>query len=150
MPHTKTARQLKIKELIVSQDVSSQEELCELLKNTGFDTTQATLSRDLHELGIVRIPSGEGFKYVFHQDDNEQNLRRLIGMEIVNVLNNESTIIVRTMPGRAQGVALFLDRMKDSNIIGTVAGDDSIIIIPDKHTNVRKVVAHIKEVMTSG
>jgi len=150
MPHTKTARQLKIKELIVSRDVSSQEELCELLKNNGFDTTQATLSRDLHELGIVRIPSDQGFRYVFHQDDNEQNLRRLIGMEIINVLSNESTIIVRTMPGRAQGVALFLDRMKDSNIIGTVAGDDSIIIIPDKHTNVRKIVTHIKEVMSSG
>jgi transcriptional regulator of arginine metabolism len=121
-----------------------------MLKDSGFDTTQATLSRDLHELGIVRIPSEDGFRYVFHQDDNEQNLRRLIGMEIINVLSNESTIIVRTMPGRAQGVALFLDRMKNSHIIGTVAGDDAIIIIPDKHANVTKIVAMINEVMTSG
>jgi transcriptional regulator of arginine metabolism len=150
MPHTKTARQLKIKEIISSRDVSSQEELCDMLKDSGFDTTQATLSRDLHELGIVRIPSEDGFRYVFHQDDNEQNLRRLIGMEIINVLSNESTIIVRTMPGRAQGVALFLDRMKNSHIIGTVAGDDAIIIIPDKHANVTKIVAMINEVMTSG
>ena len=150
MPHTKTARQLKIKEIISSRDVSSQEELCDMLKDSGFDTTQATLSRDLHELGIVRIPSEDGFRYVFHQDDNEQNLQRLIGMEIINVLSNESTIIVRTMPGRAQGVALFLDRMKNSHIIGTVAGDDAIIIIPDRHANVKKIVTMINEVMTSG
>jgi transcriptional regulator of arginine metabolism len=150
MPHSKTARQLKIKEIISSRDVSSQEDLCDLLKDNGFDTTQATLSRDLHELGIVRIPSENGFRYVFHQDDNEQNLRRLIGMEIINVLSNESTIVVRTMPGRAQGVALFLDRMKNSNIIGTVAGDDSIIIIPDKHANVKKIIGIISEVMAAG
>jgi len=150
MPHTKTARQLKIKEIISSRDVSSQEELCDLLRHDGFDTTQATLSRDLHELGIVRIPAEDGFRYVFHQDDNEQNLRRLIGMEIINVLSNESTIVVRTMPGRAQGVALFLDRMKNSHIIGTVAGDDSIIIIPDQHVHVKKIVSIINDVMTSG
>ena len=71
-------------------------------------------------------------------------------MEIINVLSNESTIVVRTMPGRAQGVALFLDRMKNSNIIGTVAGDDSIIIIPDKHANVKKIIGIISEVMAAG
>ena len=70
MTSHKTARQAKIKELISTSDVSSQEDLCQILKDGGFDTTQATLSRDLHEMGIVRIPSENGFKYVFHQDDN--------------------------------------------------------------------------------
>jgi len=70
MSSNKTARQARIKELISTSEVSSQEDLCELLKQGGFDTTQATLSRDLHEMGIVRIPSEHGFKYVFHQDDN--------------------------------------------------------------------------------
>jgi transcriptional regulator of arginine metabolism len=65
-------------------------------------------------------------------------------MEIINVLHNESAVIIKTMPGRAAGVAVYLDRMKDSHIIGTVAGDDSIIVIPDSHKNVTKLVEIIK------
>lgn len=144
MSHSKLARQAKIKEIISNSEVSSQEELCRLLDSSGFDTTQATLSRDLHELGIVRIPSETGFKYVFHLEDNDIALKQLIGMEIINVLHNESAVIVKTMPGRAPGVAVYLDRIKESHIIGTVAGDDSIIIIPDSHKNVLKLVEKIK------
>jgi len=144
MSHSKLARQAKIKEIISNREVSSQEDLCRLLESNGFDTTQATLSRDLHELGIVRIPSESGYKYVFHLEDNDSALEKLIGMEIINILHNESTVIVKTMPGRAAGVAVYLDRIKDSYIIGTVAGDDSIIIIPDSHKNVVKLVDKIK------
>jgi transcriptional regulator of arginine metabolism len=144
MSHNKLARQAKIKEIISSREISSQEDLCRFLEKSGFETTQATLSRDLHELGIVRIPSETGFKYVFHLEDNDGALKQLIGMEIINVLHNESAVIIKTMPGRAAGVAVYLDRMKDSHIIGTVAGDDSIIVIPDSHHNVVKLVEIIK------
>jgi transcriptional regulator of arginine metabolism len=146
MTHGKLARQSKIKEIISTTDVSSQEDLCNLLEDTGYGTTQATLSRDLHELGIVRIPSENGFKYVFHHDDAETTLQPLIGMEIINVFHNESTVVVKTMPGRAAGVAVFLDRIRDSYIIGTVAGDDSIIIIPDSHKNIKQLVDKIKSI----
>ena len=144
MSHSKLSRQAKIKEIISNSEVSSQEDLCRLLERSGFETTQATLSRDLHELGIVRIPAEHGFKYVFHLDDNDRALEKLIGMEIINVYHNESTVVVRTMPGRAAGVAVYLDRMKDSFIIGTVAGDDSIIIIPNSHKNVVRLVDNLK------
>jgi transcriptional regulator of arginine metabolism len=144
MSHNKLARQAKIKEIISSREVSSQEDLCHFLEENGYETTQATLSRDLHELGIVRIPSETGFKYVFHLEDNDVALKQLIGMEIINVLHNESAVIIKTMPGRAAGVAVYLDRMKESHIIGTVAGDDSIIVIPDSHKNVPKLVEILK------
>jgi transcriptional regulator of arginine metabolism len=147
MPTTKMARHAKVKEIVSTRDVASQEDLCNILKDNGFDTTQATLSRDLHELGIVRIPTENGFKYVFHHEDTEQTLRQLIGMEVINVMHNESTVVVRTMPGRAQGVALYLDKMKNYHIIGTVAGDDAIIIIPDSHSNVQSIVDSIKNIM---
>ncbi len=147
MSTNKIQRQLKIKEIIVSHEIGSQEDLTQILRENGFDTTQATLSRDLHELGIVRIPSENGFKYVFHENQMEQSLKPLMAMEIINVMNNESTIIVKTMPGRAQGVAIYFDRWKDSHIIGTVAGDDNIIIVPDSHENVELILEKIKDLM---
>ena len=147
MGSAKISRQARIKEIISTSEVSSQEDLCSLLEKDGYQTTQATLSRDLHELGIVRIPAENGFKYVFHLDDIEQSLKQIIGVEIINVMHNESTVIVKTMPGRATGVALYLDRMKESHILGTVAGDDSIIIIPDSHKNISKLVNNIKNIM---
>jgi len=147
MSSNKILRQSKIKEIITSQEIGSQEELTQILRENDFDTTQATLSRDLHELGIVRIPSDNGFKYVFHENQMEQSLKPLMAMEIINVVHNESTIIVKTMPGRAQGVAIYFDRWKDSHIIGTVAGDDNIIIVPDKHDNVDLILGKIRELM---
>jgi len=147
MSSNKILRQSKIKEIITSQEIGSQEELTQILRENDFDTTQATLSRDLHELGIVRIPSDNGFKYVFHENQMEQSLKPLMAMEIINVVHNESTIIVKTMPGRAQGVAIYFDRWKDSHIIGTVAGDDNIIIVPDKHDNVELILGKIRELM---
>lgn len=143
----KHTRQAKIKEIINDTNISSQEDLLKYLRNQGFETTQATLSRDLHEIGIIRIPHGDGFKYVFHKEENPEAIKQVIGMEIISITHNESTIIVKTLPGRAQGVAIYLDRLKDSHIIGTVAGDDAIIIIPDGHDNVTQVVGKIKEVM---
>jgi transcriptional regulator of arginine metabolism len=148
MSSNKILRQSKIKEIITNQEIGSQEELTLILRENGFETTQATLSRDLHELGIVRIPSDNGFKYVFHENQMEQSLKPLMAMEIINVVHNESTIIVKTMPGRAQGVAIYFDRWKDSHIIGTVAGDDNIIIVPDKHENVEVIFSKIKELMS--
>ena len=144
---SKKNRQSRIKEIITNKKISSQEELLTQLKDLDFDTTQATLSRDLHEIGIVRVPDGDGFKYVFHQEDNSKALNQIIGMEIINVLHNESTVVVRTMPGRAQGVGIFLDKLKNNHIIGTLAGDDHIIIIPDTHANIPTIISMIDDLV---
>ena len=106
----KQLRHTMIKEIVTSKIVSSQEELLELLKIEGYDTTQATLSRDLHEMGIVRVPHGSSFKYVLHHEDNSEAIRQVIAMEMISVSHNESTVVVKTMPGRAQGVAIYLIR----------------------------------------
>lgn len=145
--HSKVLRQAKIKEIVTTQIVSSQEDLLDKLRNEGFDVTQATLSRDLHEMNIIRIPHENGYKYILHQDENSQAIAHVIGMEIVNVMNNENMIVVRTMPGRAQGVAVYLDRLDNSHIMGTVAGDDTIFVVPDSIKNIPTIVKRIQNIM---
>ncbi len=145
--HNKVLRQAKIKEIVSTQVVASQEDLLDKLKAEGFEVTQATLSRDLHELNIIRIPHGESYKYIIHQAENSQAVAQIIGMEIINVLSNEYMVVVKTMPGRAQGVAAYLDRLSDSCILGTVAGDDTIFVVPDSSKNVPIVVEKIREIM---
>jgi transcriptional regulator of arginine metabolism len=81
---------------------------------------------------------------VFHHEDTDSTLKQLVGMELINVFHNESTVVVKTLPGRAAGVAIYFDRLKDSHIIGTIAGDDTIIIIPDSHKNVIYLVDKIR------
>ncbi|MHB2147418.1 arginine repressor [Calditrichota bacterium LG25] len=146
MPN-KILRQAKIKEIVSTQVVSSQEDLLEKLRAEGFEVTQATLSRDLHEMNIIRIPHGDGYKYILHQAENSQAIAQIIGMEIVNVLHNEHMIVVKTMPGRAQGVAVYFDRLSDSHILGTVAGDDTIFVVPDTVENIPQIVERIRGIM---
>ncbi len=145
--HNKILRQAKIKEIVSTQVVSSQEDLLDKLRAEGFEVTQATLSRDLHEMNIIRIPHGDGYKYILHQAENSQAIAQIIGMEIVNVLNNEYMVVVKTMPGRAQGVAVYLDRLSDSHILGTVAGDDTIFVVPDSIKNTENIVERIRGIM---
>jgi len=145
---SKQSRQFKIKEIISAKTVPSQEELCELLATEGIDTTQATLSRDLQEMGIVRLPTEKGFKYAFSTTDLSKTLRKIVGLEIQLILQNEVCIVIKTLPGRAQGVAVYFDQMEDSHIIGSVAGDDTIMLIPDTTQNIALIADNIRKVMS--
>ncbi|MCB0280360.1 MAG: arginine repressor [Calditrichaeota bacterium] len=145
---SKKNRQFKIKEIISSMDIANQEELLSELKKQKIETAQATLSRDLNELGIIRIPTENGFKYSFSKDDLSLALKNVIGLEILSLVSNETTIVVKTLPGRAQGVAVFFDRLEKSHIIGTVAGDDTIILIPDSVKNISQIIKHIEKLMS--
>ena len=124
-----------------------REELCEELKNIGVETTQATLSRDLNEMGIIRLPTENGFKYSFSKNELGNTLKNIVGLEMISLLHNENCVIVKTLPGRAQGVAVYFDELENSHIIGTVAGDDTILLIPDSVNNVGKLADLIKRVM---
>jgi len=144
----KHARQYKIKEVISERSVSSQEKLCEILEQFGFSTTQATLSRDLNEMGIVRVPYDNGFRYSFTKDEGGgESLRQLVGLEIINVKANENVIVVKTIAGRAKGVGVFLDHLDNSHILGTVAGENTVLVIPDEVKKISFVVERIQNIM---
>lgn len=143
----KLARQNIVKEVLTTRIISSQEQLMQLLKAEGVRVTQATLSRDFAELGVVRTFNDYGVRYVLSADESGQQLSKLIGLEIMRVDLNENMIVIRTLAGRAQGVAHFIDRMNKEEILGTIAGDDTVLIIPNFVKNIQRIVDMIKEKM---
>ncbi len=143
----KLTRQNKIKELLNSKFVSSHEELVKLLKEENIMATQATLSRDFAELGVIRTFTERGAKYILNSEESGKQIAKLIGFEILSVESNESMIVIRTLAGRAQGIAHYIDRLNREEILGTVAGDDTVLVIPNAHKNIDTVVTMIKKMM---
>ena len=140
-----THRHAVIKALITEKDVSNQSQLAKELKRKGITVTQATLSRDLVELGIIRMPTEEGYRYELRTDQPEPVLRGFTAEEVISIEANENLIIIRTFPGRAQGVAFLLDSRKDHEILGTIAGDDTILIVPRSARQIKKTIKHISQ-----
>jgi transcriptional regulator of arginine metabolism len=131
----KTTRQRAILSLIANRPVRSQDELASLLAEQGYETTQATISRDIRELGLVKVPLRDGngthFKYV---EPNvgpmfASRLHRIVAELVHLVEGSANLIVVRTSPGSAMMVASAIDEAGWSEIIGTIGGDDTVLVI---------------------
>lgn len=149
MRMNKTNRLLAIKEIIQSKPISSQDELVLELRKRSFEVTQATLSRDLRELGVVRIHAEGGVRYALSVESEERKLQSLVGFEIISVNCNEAMIVIRTLPGRAPGVASFIDSLHSPEILGTVAGDDTVLVLPSSTRKTEAVMDSIKRWMAT-
>lgn len=131
----KAQRQHQISKLLAETEVSSQSQLVELLADAGVVATQATVSRDLEDLGAikVRVPGGATV-YAIPELPSEQvapqdHLRRVLGEWLVEVDRSGDLVVLRTPPGSAHVVASVLDRSAISGLLGTVAGDDTLLAI---------------------
>ena len=133
----KTQRQHLVAKLIEAQPVSNQAQLVDLLAAEGVVATQATVSRDLEDIGAikVRVPGGESAYAIpalpKEQRAPEDHLRRVFGDWVVEVEHSANLVVVRTPPGSAHVVASALDRAGVPDVVGTVAGDDTILVIVD-------------------
>ena len=125
---------MEIRRLIASQNISSQEELMKLLEKKGFELTQATLSRDLKYLRVAKMPDNQS-GYVYILPDKEQTIEPtdLPGSGIsglVSIDYAQGMAILRTLPGHASSIAYAIDNLDAYEIAGTIAGDDTILLIP--------------------
>jgi transcriptional regulator of arginine metabolism len=129
----KRDRVQEIRRLVSSRKISSQERLLDLLKQSGFEITQATLSRDLKAAGIAKVPDREtGYAYVVPSSGQVFKPTQSPNIPSENVLSVEFThsfAVLKTHSGFASGVATFIDSIKLPEIIGTLAGDDTILLI---------------------
>ncbi len=129
------ARLAAIRRLIAQEAVDSQDGLVELLETAGFPVTQATLSRDLKYLGIGKVPSpAGGYTYTLPDSENRSSagaalvqdfMRGFISLEWTGTF-----ALVKTLPGHAPSVASALDNLRVDGVLGTVAGDDTILVVP--------------------
>ena len=131
----KPQRQHRILRVLEEQPISSQAQLVQLLESEGIVATQATVSRDLEELGAVkvRIPGG-AMAYAIPDFQRERapsddHLKRLMGEFVVEVAHSGNLVVLRTPPGSAHVVASALDRASLPSVLGTVAGDDTLLVV---------------------
>lgn len=145
---SKLVRQNKIKRILTERIISNQEQILKLLGNEGVTITQATLSRDFADLGVIRTFTNLGVQYILSSTDYGKEIAKLVGLEILNIAHNESMIVCRTLAGRAQGVAHYIDRLNREEILGTIGGDDTVLIIPNKVANIDKILEILKNLIT--
>src|SRR5712671_782998 len=145
----KPQRQHRILRVLEDQPVSSQAQLVQLLEADGVVATQATVSRDLEELGAVkvRIPGG-AMAYAIPDGNRERapsrdHLKRLLGEFVVEVSYSANLVVLRTPPGSAHVVASAIDRSGLADVLGTVAGDDTIILVCAEATGGAPVAAEL-------
>jgi transcriptional regulator of arginine metabolism len=132
---TKAQRQHRISRLLAEEAVTSQTQLVELLADAGVTATQATVSRDLEELGAIKVRAPGGASvYAIHELPTDQlapedHLRRVLGEWLVELDRSGDLVVLRTPPGSAHVVASALDRAGLPKLVGTVAGDDTLLAI---------------------
>ncbi|HNW52756.1 MAG TPA: hypothetical protein PKN21_00735 [Bacteroidales bacterium] len=133
--NTKTDRLNQIKRIILDSKIASQEELLESLRNSGYELTQATLSRDLKELRVGKLADpAKGSVYVLNeqlqQNSQPGNTPAIPVNSVLSLVFSYHLCVIRTFPAFASTVATFIDSSRLPEIAGTVAGDDTIMVIP--------------------
>jgi len=130
----KALRHANIKDIIEKNVIETQEDLAEALGKESIRVTQATVSRDIKELMLIKVPAGEGrYRYAFPVENNtaflQPRMERIFQDSVVGMDYSANIVVIKTLPGTAQAVAAAIDNTKWPDIIGTVAGDDNILVV---------------------
>ena len=147
----KNKRQEKIVELIEKYDISTQEALIEKLKEAGFETTQTTISRDIRQLHLVKGPDGKGsYKYVLSGGKgaafNPPAHTSAIKEAVTHIESAQNIVVVKTHSGMANAVAVCLDSLRHGHIVGSVTGDDTILIVAKDNEGARIIEEEIRNI----
>ncbi len=144
----KSVRQAVIKNIIETQIIETQEELADALRQQRIQVTQATVSRDIKEMMLIKVPTGDGrYRYAYPMQNavifTEERMQRLFQDTVIHCDYSENIVVVKTLPGGANTVASALDHANWPEILGTVAGDDNIFIIVKPKAAAQKVTERL-------
>ncbi len=148
----KSERQTKILELIAEQEIETQNQMMEALLAKGIRSTQATLSRDIKELRLVKelAPAG-GYRYVApsreESQDHADRLRKIFRECVVSYDTAQNLVVIHTLPGLANAAASAMDNMEIPHLVGTIAGDDTVFMAMRTTDNARDFCREIGEML---
>ncbi len=131
----KFQRQAKILDLIEKQEIETQEELSEQLRLIGYTTTQATVSRDIKELRLIKIlsPQTGNYKYAVASSEVESSfstrLRNIFKECVTDINIAQNIVVIKTLPGLGQAAAMAIDAMRNQSVVGSLGGDDTVFIV---------------------
>ncbi|MBQ9166293.1 MAG: arginine repressor [Oscillospiraceae bacterium] len=148
----KERRQQAILDIIASRDIETQEQLLTALKEYGFQCTQATISRDIKELQLIKELSLAGnYRYVVSdrkgKGEHDERLQTIFRQGVISVAAAQNLIVVKTMPGLANAAASALDHMNIENMVGTLAGDDTALLIMAHNQAAEGLCSEIREML---
>ncbi|MFR5832856.1 MAG: arginine repressor [Acutalibacteraceae bacterium] len=145
------ARQLKILELIAKNNIDTQEELVARLRDEGFNVTQATVSRDIKDMGIIKTMASDGKKYKYAaqqpKDNTSERFLSIFRNTVLSIRTAENLVVVKTETGAANAAAETIDRMNLDCILGVIAGDNTIFIAVDRIENASYVAEKLEDIL---
>ena len=147
----KARRHMAIRDIVTSHRISTQEELCQVLSALGYLVTQATVSRDIKELKLVKVSSPDGYHYALPDVPapraSMERMRRIFLDTVVEITDSENLVVFKTIPGSAHLVASNIDAANIPEIVGSVAGDDTIIVVVKPKEAVAKVLERFRSLL---
>ena len=136
-----------LRKILESGKNSTQEELRDMLEAKGHNVNQSTISRDLRKIGAIKGTDNKG-RTVYRLSEISQEssfVAQSVGDLILNITHNDSMLVIQTSPGSASLVARHLDMNKPADILGTIAGDDTIFVAPSKDFSIKQTITAIRE-----
>ena len=146
----KNERQELLLQIVSEEIIETQEQLLEALEKRGVRSTQATISRDIKQLHLVKEPSGQGsYRYAVSAQKNHLNfadrLRTIFRQSVLSVDYAQNIVVLKTMPGLAQGAASALDGMENVGVVGSLEGDDNVMLVMRSESGAAALCAEVKE-----
>jgi len=148
----KCKRHLKILSLIKNENIGTQQELVARLHESGYDVTQATISRDIKKLGLIKVPDGSGgYRYQFPNKnknvDAKNWLKKMIQDFVLDMDYSENLILLKTVNGTASGLGLAFDNADYEGIMGSVAGDDTLLLVIKKREDTSGIFKKLEDIL---
>lgn len=145
----KSRRHKVIREIVENKNIETQIQLTEELIKHGFQVTQATISRDIKELGLIKVAAGDNlFKYSFPSHvlagNAHERAKRMLKENVLKYNSSGNMVVIRTLPGIAQGMASCIDNLGWSELVGSVAGDDTIFLLVKEGVSCGQVIERLQ------
>ncbi len=146
-------RRDRIKQIITQREVGRQEELVEILQSEGFNVTQATVSRDIKELGLIKI-KGNNLKSKYslpsEVETNSVSLEKVITLLktfMISIESAQNLVVIKTIAGNGSSCGMAVDNLKIEGVVGSIAGDDTLLVVTHSTTNAERVVKFIENLV---